>query len=101
MKLLITACNFLNNVASPFFGPVSIKYICLGIERTNSGNAFFRLDPNTSKYNPLIRSNLSRQHSYHSEVSAVDWKSVMHGRSTVGVSSFQLEAHAFIQAQVW
>jgi hypothetical protein len=72
MELLITACNFLNNVVSPFFCPVSITYIV--IERINSGNVFFTLYPDTFKYNPLIRSNLSRQHYHHFGVSAADWK---------------------------
>jgi hypothetical protein len=72
MKLLIIIYNFVNNAASPFFGPVSIKYVVTG--KNNLGNIFFRLDPDTLKYNSLIRSNVSWQHYYHSEVSAVNCK---------------------------
>jgi hypothetical protein len=71
----------------------SIKYIV--IERNNSGNAFLKLDPVTLRYDQLIRSNFFWQKYSHSEVSAVDWKTVTPGRPTLGISLFQLETHAF------
>lgn len=94
MTLLITVHHFLNNVASPLFGPVSIKYIVIEMIREMY---YLRsiLIPSSIIYSLEV---ISPGSTTTNPEFLPETGSVMHGRSTVGVSSFQLEAHAFIHS---